>query len=194
MMQSLLQFALLAALLQPSLTGTVTGRITVKGVRDARDVVVYFEKIPGRAFAPPAQPLVLDQVNLTFLPHVLPLLVGTTVAFPNSDEVRHNVFSPGQTSKFNLGTYPRGGTKYKVFDKPGEVTLLCNVHAEMSAFVIVTETPYFTVTHISGNFAISGIPHGTYVVKTWHERLKPQSRQIEIKDNETVRLDFELSR
>ena len=183
-----------ATLLRPAAAGAVTGRVTVKGIRDARDVVVYFDRIPGKTFAPPGRPLVLDQVNLTFVPHVIPVLVGTTVAFPNSDEVRHNVFSPGRASKFNLGTYPRGATKYKIFDKPGEVTLLCNVHAEMSAFVIVTETPYFAVTHTSGNFTINDIPPGTYVVKTWHEKLKAQSRQIEIKGDETVRLDLELSR
>ncbi|MBI4474610.1 MAG: hypothetical protein HY646_18210 [Acidobacteria bacterium] len=87
--------------------------------RLSKQRLVYIDKIPGKRFAPPATPVVLDQRDLTFVPHVLPVLVGARVAFPNSDAIRHNVFSPTPASKFNLGAYPRNETKYYVFDKPG---------------------------------------------------------------------------
>ena len=132
--------------------------------------------------------------SLTFVPHVLPVLVGTKVAFPNSDDIRHNVFSPTPSSKFNLGTYPKLTTKYYVFDKPGTVTLLCNVHAEMSAYVIVTETPYFAVTDKAGNFTLKNVPAGNYVLKVWHEKAKPASKPIVVGDSGTVVATFELKR
>ena len=156
----------------------IDGRVTVRGAADNSDAVIYIDRIPGRTFVPPSAPVLLDQVNLRFTPHVLPVLAGTSVAFPNSDPVRHNVFSPTTNWKFNLGTYPRGSTKFRTFDKAGAITLLCNVHAEMSAYVIVTETPYFAVSDKEGKFTIPNVPPGSYVLKTWHARAKPTSVEI----------------
>jgi len=172
----------------------IEGQVVVKSARDNSNAVVYIDKIPGKSFTPPSTPIPLDQVNLTFLPHVLPVLVGTKVAFPNSDDIRHNVFSPTPWSKFNLGTYPKSTTKYYVFDKPGTVTLLCNVHAEMSAYVIVTETPYFAVTDKAGNFTLKNVPPGNYVLKVWHERAKPASMPVVVENERTVVATFELKR
>jgi plastocyanin len=172
----------------------IEGQVVVKSARDNSNAVVYIDKIPGKIFTPPSTPILLDQVNLTFLPHVLPVLVGTKVAFPNSDDIRHNVFSPTPRSKFNLGTYPKSTTKYYVFDKPGTVTLLCNVHAEMSAYVIVTETPYFAVTDKAGNFTLKNVPPGNYVLKVWHERAKPASMPVVVESDRTVVATFELKR
>lgn len=173
-------------------TGTIKGNITARGVRDNGNAVVYIEKIPNKTFPAPKEPVVLDQVNLMFVPHALPVLVGTTVAFPNSDEVRHNVFSPSPTRRFNLGTYPKGITRTVTFDKPGEVVLLCNVHAEMSAYVVVVETPYFAVSAKDGSYAIRNVPPGTYMLKTWHEKLKPQTKEVEVPEGGSVTVDFEL--
>lgn len=171
---------------------TIDGRVVVSGMPDSSDAVVYIDKIPGKTFAPPTTPVTLDQVNLRFTPHVLPVLVGTNVAFPNSDPVRHNVFSPTASWKFNLGTYPRGSTKFRVFDKPGAFTLLCNVHAEMSAYVIVTETPYFAVTDKAGNFTIRNVPPGTYVLKAWHAKTRPSSMNITVGEGGIRNLEIEL--
>ena len=171
---------------------TIDGRVIVRGMPDSSDVVVYIDKIPGKTFAPPTTPVTLDQVNLRFTPHVLPVLVGTNVAFPNSDPVRHNVFSPTANWKFNLGTYPRGSTKFRVFDKPGAITLLCNVHAEMSAYVIVTETPYSAVTDKDGKFALRNVPPGTYVLKTWHPKARPSSMNITAGEGGVRNLEIEL--
>jgi plastocyanin len=157
----------------------VQGQIIVRGARDYANAVVYIDRIPDKKFQPPAEPVVLDQVNLTFLPHVLPILAGTTVAFPNKDEIRHNVFSPGPP-RFDLGTYPQGQTKHHLFDKPGVWTLLCNVHAEMSAYVVVAETPYFTRTEKDGKFFLKDVPPGKYTLKVWHARAKAAAIPIEV--------------
>jgi len=171
---------------------TIDGRVIVHGSPDNSDAVVYIDNIPGKHFAPPATPVTLDQVNLRFTPHVLPVLAGTNVAFPNSDPVRHNVFSPTASWKFNLGTYPRGSTKFRIFDKPGAITLLCNVHAEMSAYVFVTETPYFAVTDKSGNFTVRNVPPGKYVLKTWHPKARPDSREITVGESGIRNLEIEM--
>ena len=157
----------------------IEGQVLVKTARDSANAIVYIDKIPGKKFTPPAGPVTLDQVNLTFTPHVVPVIVGTTVAFPNSDEIRHNVFSPGPP-RFDLGTYPQKTTKFHLFDTPGVWTLLCNVHAEMSAYVVVTETPYFARTDKDGRFVLKDVPPGTYTLKVWHEKTKPASLPIEV--------------
>ncbi len=172
--------------------GTISGKIKCRGLADYNNAVIYAEKLPGEKIPPPQDPLVLDQVNLTFVPHVLPVVLGTTVLFPNSDEVRHNVFSVSPAKLFNLGIYPRGASRRVIFDKPGEVALLCNIHAEMSAYVLVLETPYFTVTTKDGSYSLKKLPPGSYTVTVWHERFKPMSQPVEIKGTEDVLFDLEL--
>src|SRR5688572_10775191 len=81
---------------------------TIRGKVNHPDAVVYIERIPGKTFAAPSEPVIIDQLNLRFVPHVLVILSGTQVRFSNSDEIRHNVFTPGNLDKFNLGTYPAG--------------------------------------------------------------------------------------
>lgn len=173
--------------------GTITGIIKAMGVRDARDVVVYLENVEG-VFEPLSEKPVIGQKNLIFNPHVLPVLVGTTVKFPNNDNVRHNVFSPSKTKKFNLGTYGSGIVREVTFDKLGKVSLLCNVHAEMSAFVIVLENPYFALTGSDGKFTIKGVPPGIYTINIWHEKLKEKKQEVEVSEGGTVTLNFNLSR
>ena len=138
--------------------------------------------------------MLLDQLDLTFTPHVLAILAGTRVAFPNSDEIRHNVFSPRPPEKFDLRTYPKGTTRYWVFSNPGEVMLLCNIHVEMSAWVIVTETPYFAVTDSDGNFTIRNVPAGTYTLKAWHERLKAQRQPVQVTESGSTAVEFKLTK
>jgi plastocyanin len=176
------------------LASNVEGQVVVKGSRDNGNAVVFIDKIPGKVFAPPSTAATLDHVNLRFDPHVRAILKGTTVKFPNSDEIRHNVFSPGPP-RFDLGTYPQKETKYHQFDMPGVWTMLCNVHAEMSAYVIVTETPYFATTGKDGKFVLKDVPPGKYTLKVWHEKAKPASLQIEVSESPTVNLPpIELKR
>ncbi len=171
--------------------GTVAGTVRTRARTNA-NVVVYAEKIPKDNVSPPEEPPIMDQINITFVPHILPVVVGSKVTFPNSDEVRHNVFSSSQAKRFNLGTYPMGTSRSVTFDKPGQVALLCNVHADMWAYVLVLETPYFTVTPRNGSYSLQDLPPGKYTVTAWHEGFKPVSLPVEIKGTETVPLDFRL--
>ena len=173
--------------------GTINGKIEVKGVRDARDIVVFLENVKGEFKLPVEKPFI-DQKNLTFNPHVLPVLVGSTVEYPNNDNVLHNVFSPSKVKRFNLGTYGGGKVREVTFDKPGVVTILCNVHTEMSAFIIILENPYFTLTGPDGLFTIKNIPPGTYTIKTWHEKLKEHKQEITIIKDERKTINFSLRR
>ena len=183
---------LIFALELSSNAGTLKGTIEARGVRSPDNIVIYIDKIEGE-FQPPEKNPVLDQENLKFIPHVLPVLVGTTVDFPNNDIIRHNVFSPSNAKIFNLGTYSIGITREITFDKPGAVTLLCKVHAEMSSFIIVLENPYFTVSNSEGKFEIKDIPGGTYTIKTWHEKLKESKQKVTIMENGDISIEFKLN-
>jgi plastocyanin len=158
--------------------GNVSGKVNAgKGIS-----VVWVEAAPGMTFPKPAKPVTVSQKNLRFEPHVLAVPVGTTVDFLNSDSVAHNIFWPavGGDKKLghSLGTWPRGQTHVFQFDSPGIVPLLCNVHPEMSAYLIVTPTPYLAETDESGVFAISSVPDGSYTVTAWHEGYKIQSKPV----------------
>jgi plastocyanin len=172
--------------------GDVTG--TVSGVADPENVVVYIEHADG-TFPPPAGGAVMDQRNQQFVPHVLPVLSGTVVHFPNSDTVRHNVFSPSKAKKFNLGIYPQGTTKDQVMDIPGAavVSLLCAIHAQLAAFVVVLQNPYFVMPAADGSFAIHNVPSGSYRIVAWHEKQGDEElpkQAITLGANATVSLAF----
>ncbi len=173
--------------------GTIEGSVVARALRSSEDVVVYLEDVSGD-FRPPTKNPVMDQLNLIYKPHVLPILVGTTVDFPNNDEVRHNVFSPSRTKKFNLGTYPAGVVRQVLFDTPGVVALLCNVHQEMSAYIVIVTNPYFATTGRRGNFVIENVPPGTYTIKTWHEKLKPGEQTVVVSPGATVAVELTLRR
>lgn len=143
----------------------VTGQVTLpRGT--AREAVVYLE---GKAPAPPLPHAAVDQRDKMFLPHVLVVTRGTTVRFPNDDTIFHNVFAYFQAKKFDLGMYPRGATKSITFDKTGLVVLLCNVHSDMSAYIMVVDTPYYAVTDAQGRFHMPNVPPGAYTLHAWHE-------------------------
>ncbi len=146
----------------------VRGRWQCAGARQAVGVL-FLEPVPPREFPPPTQPAVMDQRNISFIPRILPIQVGTRVDFPNHDHVQHNVFSPSLTRMFNLGTYPPGEVRSVVFEKPGVVDVFCEIHPDMHAVILVLPTPYFTVTDKKGRFRISAVPPGRYVLKWWSE-------------------------
>lgn len=176
---------------QTTKNGTITGRIMVNDLRDAGDVVVFIEHVDG-TFKPPKEIPVIDQLKMVFIPHILPILVGSNVQFPNSDEVRHNVFSPSKIQPFNLGTYSKGITKDVMFDKAGVVTVLCYVHTAMSAFIIVLDNPYFTKTGPDGTFTLKNVPIGKYTIKTWHEIFKEKSKEVIVKEGIIAEINFYL--
>ena len=172
--------------------GDIKGKVSgVSGVS-----VVYVDTIAGKTFPPPEKHVVIDQKGLMFHPHIVAIQVGTTVEFLNSDNVAHNVFWPSVSGNkklgHNMGTWPKGEKKPFKFDSPGVASLLCNVHPEMSAYVVVSPTPYFAETDESGNYTISNVPDGNYTVTAWHEGAKNQSKPVNVAGS--AKADFTLSK
>jgi plastocyanin len=137
---------------------------------------------------------VVDQRDRAFEPHVSIVPVGTTMVFPNNDTVTHNVFAEYNANQFNLGTYPRGKSKTAVFNQKGLVVLLCNLHAEMSAFVLVVDTPYYSVADSKGMFKIKDVPIGKYKLRGWHESGQTTEQEIEIRNGAAVTLTLARKR
>jgi len=180
--------------------GIIAGTIEASGVKTPENVVVYLEKVPGE-WKPPKEPAHMDQVKLVFTPRVLPIVKGTKVEFLNSDPILHNVFWPKSQdrsySSKNLGTWGKGGKREYTFDKEGSVVLLCNVHPEMEAFVVILQNPFFAVVDKEGKYEIKGVPDGKYTLKTWYEnpkKLRAKSSEVTVKAGETTTADFSLSR
>ncbi len=171
-------------------TGTISGMVKNPYLRRTA-AVIHVEKVDGHEFQLPDTNPVMDQINLTFTPHILPILVGSTVAFPNSDEVRHNVFSTPKASKvFNLGSYPVGHTEHVTFDELGVSALLCNVHAEMSGYVVILQNPYFAMTEADYSFTIRHVPPGEYELSLWHEKLRKVSVPITVTAGQVTEAEF----
>ena len=180
-------WVLCAALGGPARAHGVSGKVQVGGGKGAENSVVYLSS-PGKSFPPPAEQAVMDQRTKTFVPHVLVVMKGQKVSFPNTDLIRHNVFSPSKTHKFNLGIYPPGLKKEEMFDQAGVVSLLCNVHPEMSAFIVVVETPWFAVVGPDGSYRINDVPSGKYEVVAWHEGLPELRKPLEVKGDVQLNL------
>jgi plastocyanin len=184
-------FALVVALgglwANSSSAGEIKGKVTAQGMRSPEHIVVYVDAIAGKEFPAPAKPVLMDQKKMTFVPHVLAVLKGTTVEFLNSDAVGHNVYWPsvGGNKKLahNLGTWPQGQKKAFQFTDLGPAALLCNVHPEMSGYVVVLPTPYFGVTDKDGGYVIKDIPAGHYTIKTWSEDGKATTQEIDVAAN-----------
>ena len=175
-----------------ALAGDISGKVTAgKGAS-----VVYVEAVAGKTFPAPAKPLDMDQKSLSFQPHILIAPVGATVEFLNSDNVAHNIFWPAVSNNkklgHNLGTWPTGEKRAFKFDAPGIVPLLCNVHPEMSGYVIVTPTPYYAETDATGAFKISNVPDGSYTLTAWHEGFKTQSKPVMVSGD--TKAEFTLAK
>jgi len=169
---------------------TVSGRVMLGGT--VAGAVVYLE---GEQEAPPpATPphAVMDQRNLLFQPAVLPIVRGTVVQFRNSDDVPHNVFSPSRNmGAFDLGRYSRGEARTVTFTEPGEVLVLCNIHMEMEATILVLRDPYFSTADENGGYRVRDVPAGRYRVKVWRRRWLPETRVVDVPEAEAFTLDVQ---
>ncbi|MDQ3350071.1 MAG: carboxypeptidase regulatory-like domain-containing protein [Acidobacteriota bacterium] len=146
-----------------------------------RRSVVYLDPAPRAAFDVREEPRArMDQRKEMFVPHVLAIVAGTTVDFPNSDLTYHNVFSLSKTRSFDLGRYAVGRSKAVRFDRPGIVRVFCDIHSHMSAYILVFAHRYFAVTDQEGRYRIDAVPPGTYTVMTWSESAPMDSRRIVI--------------
>jgi plastocyanin len=176
--------------------GSIAGKVAAKGVKNSADAVVYIEKAGDKPFSPPKEHPVMDQKNLKFVPHVMPIVIGTTVDFLNSDKVLHNVFSPDNCAeKFNLGSWPQGQKKSYTFKVAGcSPVLLCNVHPEMEGYIVTLQNPYFAVTDKDGGYEIKDVPAGKYTLKVWHQKLKGSAQDVVVKDAGATEANFEIKK
>jgi plastocyanin len=173
--------------------------VTELGAPPAHDVddrlrsVVYLESAPRRAFeVDEGGHAVMDQRNETFVPHLLAVMTGTTVDFPNSDRFYHNVFSLSKPARFDLGRYSAGHSRSIRFDRPGIVRVFCDIHSHMSAFILVFGHPYFAVTDMQGRYHIDNVPPGSYSVVAWNEGNASDPRPVTVPDGGAAELDFTL--
>lgn len=204
--------ALAAAAQQPPpATGVIHGRVEVRrapvaGGRPAvaelgmpgprepverRPSVVYLESAPQGAFeTPPPGHAVLDQRNESFVPPVVAITVGSTVDFPNSDRVYHNVFSLSKPRRFDLGRYPRGQSRSVSFDRPGVVRVFCEIHSHMSAYILVFAHRFFALTDAEGRYRLAGIPPGGYTLALWNDGAVRARREVRVEAGAALELDL----
>jgi plastocyanin len=155
--------------------------------------VVYIESVPRPpdGYEIPTVHPKLNQSQMLFRPLVLPILVGTTVDFPNNDNLFHNVFSYSQPREFDLGRYPRGQQRSVRFDRTGTVSVFCDIHSFMYATILALDNPYFAVPDESGAYSIGNVPPGTYKLVFWYGRKKATEKQVTVKENTYTVVNFE---
>lgn len=186
-MKTVLLFAILAAPAagQPGQLVNVTGMVSLirdgrapAGTPDHSNVVIWLKPARGAAAETPRRPgekFEIKQRHKQFEPHVLAVPAGSMVSFPNLDPFFHNVFSMFDGKRFDLGLYEAGASHSVTFDRVGVCYIFCNIHPEMSAAVVVVDTPYYAVSNRQGEFTIANVPAGRYLVSVWHERAKPEA-------------------
>jgi plastocyanin len=152
--------------------------------------VVYLEgSFPQPASQPTKQ---VAQKDLMFVPALLPVRVGTKVEFPSFDDTYHNIFSYSPAKRFDLGRYrpDERPIPVQVFDKPGLVTLRCDIHEHMRGLILVLNSPYFVMTETDGQFRLSGLPAGHYTLKAWIDSRTTREKPVELKNGQTLHVDF----
>jgi plastocyanin len=169
----------------PSAAGIVRGRL--------EDAVIHLEGLSPAADSAiawkPTRPR-LAQKDQAFAPRVLPVVVGTTVDFPNLDPIYHNVFSLSPAKRFDLGKYPKGQSKPVTFTRPGLVNVFCDIHSDMAAFIVVVPNRAFAQPDAAGNYALPDVPAGRYTVRFWHPDLPPVTRTVQVPERGDVVLDW----
>ncbi len=198
---------------------TVSGSIQIKGTivktegpKSRKEVVVYLEKVGEQAYPPPpTESALLDQKGLVFIPHVTAIQKGTTVDFLNSDTTEHNVFCADEVCMLvedinskkpkylDLGNFAAGEKAGHTFARAGEAVILCKLHPEMAAYIIVLESPYFTVAEIDGttqtaSFSIDAVPAGEYVVRTWNKWCESTDQELEVGEDGASDLTIDMQR
>ena len=162
-------------------------------ISERRNVVVYLEGGRLETFRSPESGRArMDQQQARFVPHVLAIQKGSVVDFTNHDRVFHNVFSLSPTRKFNIGRRPTGEAVPVQFDKPGVVQIFCDIHSQMTAYVVVLENPFFVQPADDGTFKIENVPPGTYTIKAWHERVTSPEQKITVTAGTTTSANFVL--
>jgi len=180
-------------------TGIIKGTVTIEG-KPTQDAVVSVvglskEQVKAANAGLRTKKATLDQRGMKFIPYVLPVVVGTTVEFPNHDTVWHNAYSKGGAKDFDLGVYPPGKSRSVTFDKPGVAKVLCNAHPSMEAFIVVNESPYFSGVDSRGNYNLDRLPLGKYRIQVWHPQLGTMEAAAElVREGEVLNLNFDFKK
>jgi len=164
--------------------GSLTGTMTVDGQPlNGRLGVIMVSPASGKWPKRTPKQRVIEQRDRQFAPHVMMVPVGSTVSFPNFDPVFHNVFSLSPTKPFDLGIFKNGESRDVTFDKEGILRIGCNLHANMSAYLVIVAAPHYVVTDASGKFRFKSLAPGKYKVRAWSERsAEPVTQMIDVKD------------
>jgi plastocyanin len=216
--RALLFFAL-ATVAEAQGTGSIEGSVTLSRALASRRIRFRIYSEPGKGATPPSQPApdlkdeyanvviylegaapavttargpAMRQKGEQFLPHVLPILRGTTVEFPNDDDVFHNVFSLSGPKQFDLPKYPAGSSRSVTFPKTGVVNVFCHIHTDMSAVILVLDNPFFVTPEEDGKFSLADIPPGEYTLVAWHERIKPVRQKVRIVAGQVTSVSFNI--
>lgn len=202
--------ALLAGAVLAPAQAVIEGRVELPKARSAPIVTKRYEIVTKGGVLSPSPPLAvvylegsfakggnlptkqIIQKELTFIPALLPVQVGTKVEFPNLDDAYHNIFSYSPAKRFDVGRYrpDEKPVPSQVFDVPGLVTLRCDIHEHMRALVLVLATPHFVTTDEKGDYRLKGLPAGRYTLKAWVDSRVTHEKQVELKSGSTLRVDF----
>lgn len=160
------------------------------GQVDPPMAIVYLEgNFPAARSGGPL--LHMPQKNINFVPNLMAVRVGTTVDFPNLDDTYHNVFSYSKAKRFDLGRYRKDEKPGVVlFDKPGVITVHCEVHDRMRGTLLVLETPHFVKTDAEGRYRLENLPAGRYLLKAWISESDVREHAVELKEKTTLHVDF----
>jgi hypothetical protein len=157
----------------PGRAAEIAAQVKVPGGAPVADAVVIALPVDGPLRLPPqAGQDAIDQINHAFVPRVKPVLVGTSVFFPNKDNVRHHVYSFSPAKRFELPLYSGTPAAPVVFDKPGVVVLGCNIHDWMVGYIYVSESPHFAKTGADGRALLPDLPARAYTVRVWHPQME----------------------
>jgi plastocyanin len=181
----------------PAAAATLTVDFSDKGGAPLADAVVYATPVNGTVPAKPPGTAIIDQIHRQYEPKVTILQTGTSVSFPNKDNIEHDVYSFSPAKTFELKLYSGVPAHPVVFDKPGLVVLGCNIHDQMIAYVLVVDTPYFGKADAKGVARIEGLPPGDYTVKAWHYKMPDgaahPAQHVNPGADQTVRFQLDVS-
>jgi len=159
---------------------------------EVTNVVVYLQGAGLARIERSQRTAVLDQRNATFIPHVLPIIKGTTVRIVNRDKTYHNVFSLSPVKRFDIGRRPTGEEVPVTFDRTGIVQVFCDIHSHMTAFIVVLANPMFVQPNNDGTFTLEDVPPGTYTIQAWHEHFSAPPQSVTVTAGGTSTVDFAL--
>jgi plastocyanin len=189
-----LSLSLATAAAAPLAAGTLRGQVEMlekkgKKAKDLSEVVVW---VQGPKVAPPPAKATINMEKKRFEPHLVVVPVGGEVAFPNMDPILHNAFSVSGENRFDLELYKKPQSRSQTFEHPGIVRVYCNIHPQMSAFVVVRDNPFWAQAGRDGRFSIEGVPPGSWEVKAWHARAGEVSQKVQVPETGAADLALTL--